>query len=288
MNRFIKALLVIAAICVPVGIIFLGVGFVMGGKGIIIDDNFNVLTEREVYTYEKDGLKEFDSMDIDVKNAKVVVKKSRDDSYGIKVSLEKFGNEEPRIEVKGNCLYVKEAEKKGMFFSFGLGSIGNNTYVEVYIPAKEYEDMHIKSSNGSITVEGDEGVSFANTSLKSSNGAVSISEIKNTGSMYVKTSNGSITVRDSEFKGGEFKTSNGKITSIDNTFAKDADFKTSNGSIEFETDGGVDAYRFDAKTSNGSIRVNGDKKGKDCEWGTGFIDITVKTSNGSINIECEE
>ena len=124
----------------------------------------------------------------------------------------------------------------------------------------------ITSSNGSITIEYAGKINKLNTS----NGAIKV--IKCIGEITTSTSNGSITV-DGLNGSVDANTSNGKIL-IENITGI-AQANTSNGSIQIFN---VAEVGF-AKTSNGSIKAQ-----------ISFLsnDITIKSSNGSINVYLDE
>lgn len=89
----------------------------------------------------------------------------------------------------------------------------------------------------------------ANFTLQSSNGAVQVSELQNSGMMKVHSSNGAV--------------------SVTNIFAKDISARSSNGRVEVKN---VKADMVDVHTSNGAIYIEGE-----CS------NIVSRTSNGTIS-----
>ncbi len=166
-------------------------------------------------------------------------------------------------------------------------------------------DMELKTSNGAIRIKSVRG----DMKLKTSNGKIEAKHVN--GDLTVKTSSGSIRVSDihglvkAENSNGSIeitealgirgaKTSNGSIEAeIATVDDSDALIKTSNGSITLYVSPDVKAS-FDMKTSNGKIKLHDDlewtlgggasKRKIKGELGGGGPEITVKTSNGNIDL----
>lgn len=286
MNKLIKTLLVISAVLIPIGIIVIAAAYLLGGRGFSMDSKFNIIQKREVFTYENMELETFDTIDIELSNAKVVIKEAETDIYGIKMRVEDFGKD-PLIEVKNNCLYV-ENKSQGAFLNLSFGSVTQDLYdlyVEVYIPqGKEIKNVKAGSNNGSITIT---DLEIKEIDLKTSNGKLNLKNIV-CDNVKGKTSNGAVNIEDSKINELQIKTSNGRIE-VQGSFEGNVDLKTSNGSIEFKTEQEKDYYDIDMDTSNGSIRVDGDKVDDDYrENNKSDYNLKLKTSNGSISAYFEQ
>jgi hypothetical protein len=144
-------------------------------------------------------------------------------------------------------------------------------------------DTDIKSSNGSITVINEHG----NVKATTSNGSGTFTDVD--GSVNVHTNNGSLTF--TNITGAVASdTSNGSIkgsSMINGTW----DCVTSNGRITLAIPEKTDA-KIDAKTSNGSVGgqlewQTGEKTHRSATIGAGTYDVSLKTSNGSVNVDFE-
>jgi hypothetical protein len=141
-------------------------------------------------------------------------------------------------------------------------------------------DADVKSSNGAITVINVQGNIKANTS----NGSGTFTNIK--GSLDMQTNNGGLTLTD--ITGAVVaKSSNGSIKGSSLINGK-WDCVTSNGKITLAIPKNTDAT-IEANTSNGKV-------GGDLEWqknekshclgtiGAGTYDVSLKTTNGSVDV----
>jgi hypothetical protein len=144
-------------------------------------------------------------------------------------------------------------------------------------------DTDIKSSNGSITVINEHGNVKANTS----NGSGTFTDVD--GSVDVHTNNGSLTF--TNISGAVASdTSNGSIKGSSMINGK-WDCVTSNGRITLAIPVKTDA-RIEAKTSNGSVGgelewQTGEKTHRSATIGAGTYEVSLKTSNGSVNVDFE-
>jgi hypothetical protein len=142
-------------------------------------------------------------------------------------------------------------------------------------------DSEVKTSNGPITLVNIHGNVKANTS----NGTGTFTDID--GSLDMHTSNGGITLKN--IAGNvTAESSNGSINGSSIINGK-WDFKTSNGRIvlAIPEDSNAD---IEAKTSNGSVGgdldwQSGEKTHRTSKLGTGVNEITLKSSNGSIDVD---
>lgn len=278
MKKLIKVSLIIAAILIPLGIIFVVVGTMMGGKGFSIstDGKLNFFNEQS-FEYENYDLEAFENIDVDAYNGRVIIKASKDDTYGINVKLDSTPKE-PDIKVENGILKVKEYEHNS-WLSFNFGWFNTERYIEIYVPEDVLDSVNIDTSNGRIELS---GISLNELTVNTSNGKIEMTDLK-ADKCDVKTSNGAIAIIESEIENSRFVTSNGKI-SIEGTF-KDVYAKTSNGSIDVSSDISEEYYKISAKTSNGSVRIDGDKVSDEYtsrNSGEGYMEL--KTSNGSINM----
>lgn len=154
---------------------------------------------------------------------------------------------------------------------------------ELKVPAGVIVEM-VESSNGSITVTGTTGDLVARTS----NGSVNLADIN--GEIRARSSNGSINISGVTAV-LQAETSNGKVEVELPEINEDVSISSSNGTITVYISTHLDA-RLRMNTSNGKINLHditmniSSKTDNSFEGtiGEGGYTVTVKTSNGSINL----
>ncbi|QGQ94496.1 hypothetical protein EHS13_06040 [Paenibacillus psychroresistens] len=142
-------------------------------------------------------------------------------------------------------------------------------------------DAEIKTSNGTITVLNMQG----NVKADTSNGSATFTDVK--GSLEIETNNGSLTLN--QISGSvKANTSNGSIKGS-SIISGDWECITSNGRITLAIPENADA-EIKADTSNGSVGgdmdwQDGEKTHRSSKLNAGTHEITLKSSNGSINVD---
>jgi len=143
----------------------------------------------------------------------------------------------------------------------------------------------VKTTNGSIELEGTSGDTIANTT----NGSVTIGDAD--GAIESTTTNGNVKIRDaSSIK--RAKTTNGNIEVSFGRLTSDTEFTTTNGSVDVRFPAGMNAD-LELQTTNGSIHANGIKmmlneisrRHLSGTLGSGGTKINIRTTNGSISLK---
>jgi hypothetical protein len=159
---------------------------------------------------------------------------------------------------EGNTVYISGEYEKDGFHRFWDELFGRNLHVKYLVSVPEKFNLDLRTSGGSISIEGVEGQIQSRTS----GGSLHFDRVK--GPILAKTSGGSIKLSSGVGK-AELRTSGGSITVGE--VEGDIIANTSGGSIKIgRAKGEVDAY-----TSGGGIRV---------EEVTGAI--KARTSGGGI------
>jgi len=159
----------------------------------------------------------------------------------------------------------------------------------VRLPKRMFENVDIKTLNGSVTVEN----TVANFMVRTSNGKIDV--YQSIGTFDLKTSNGQIYLKGVQiFKDeNEIETSNGDITgNLKLPSSGSLLLKTHNGDINLELLGFVKAD-LEAKTSNGEIVIKDlnlitEKREKKLIKGkinNGGFSLKISSSNGDILIQ---
>ena len=199
---------------------------------------------------------------VEASNGYITVVSGPDGSIVVKAIIREPDDVEYAVTQTGYTIFVTANEKSSSGFGFG-GSPGAS--IEIITPSNTTLDLH--TSNGRIEVRGIR----QSGSLITSNGKIVADDVS--GEYQLRTSNGGI-----EFDGVLTPGGNNRM-------------ETSNGSITIKLRG-TPSVNLDASTSNGSVNSElpittesfGDNHiiGK---IGDGESELTVRTSNGSIQIE---
>ncbi len=269
MSKLIKTALGLLA----AGAVLFIAGSVMGGKGLIIDKNFRIMTAEDFqnYTYTNMDMEAFESIDIDVSNIPVTFVLSEDGKYGVEISCQTANPKEIKAAVENKKLTIKK-ESQMYWFSFDLSMInGNKTdkeYVTVYLPKESYGKIRVEDSNAPVCME-DMDIDVKELHIETSNAGVLISDIRSD-EIDVCTSNGTVSMEDIRFK-----TDKAKITA-----------DTSNSGIILTLpDTGKNRCKIYANTSNAGVYVNDEKAESDGHiTSEGDNTLNLKTNNGKIEI----
>lgn len=195
---------------------------------------------------------------------------------------------ETKVELSGNdSLHELEADviddtlkinvrTRNKLISFDLFSKGLT--LTVFVPKKEYENIHIKNNNGHIHVTDVEGNKIQ---AETDNGRI---ELHNIFADVIKadTDNGKIDMKNIE---GEIigKTNNGRISLVTDDLNQSIDLHSDNGRVDIQSKNKPTNAVLDLNTENGRVSVFG-KSNWDTVIGEGENIVKVKTSNGRITI----
>jgi DUF4097 and DUF4098 domain-containing protein YvlB len=125
---------------------------------------------------------------------------------------------------------------------------GVRAALEIFLPYRQYTEMVIDSSNGSVKMD---ELEVEQLKIETSNGSVRLYNIYGR-KLHSVTSNGKIQLKQSTVQHCQVRTSNGSVY-LEGELSN-VECETTNGSIRIEQEG-LDASDISATTSNGSIRV---------------------------------
>lgn len=271
--------------------------------------------ERQYHFQEMD-LEPFRSVFVRVRNCPISIYKSADGRYGADICLLLNEGETAQAGIENGVFTVRTGGR-----ALSHRNMQGNQYVKLYLPAAEYDRIELHSSNASVlsdcpaVIRGELTIDTSNSSVNvsgirdaakihadTSNGSIIFRSLKGT-ELIADTSNGSIRIEDAacdvcsadtsnasiSIKAAAFRkcvadSSNGSITVSGCSFTGDLRADTSNASITAELIGSEADYSVSADTSNAAIYVNGEKRGKSCQVGSGSRKVVLDTSNGRINV----
>lgn len=170
MKKFYKIMGTIAIIFLVCGIIFTGIGFVMGGQNHTLKSNkwmtfvINPSVEKQDYTV----LDEFDSIDLKINSGDVVIKEGEE--FAIEYAL----YDGAKYKVENETLSIEEADTG--FIHLGFGWKSENTYLTIYVPKDT--KLNIKKLNvdmGDITIF---DIDFENINISADMGDIDLKNIE--------------------------------------------------------------------------------------------------------------
>jgi len=292
MNKTAKTILIIAICMLPIGVIATVLGISFGGR---TGWRYEYGTGKGVVTSEafsgSQKLDEFDSLDVEVRSAEVVI--MRGDSFGIEYST--YKGKEPVITQENGKVTVKQPPTGFVMFEFGSHDL--NTFT-ITVPENSSEiSLNVRSSSGDVTldrikVSGD---------VVSSSGDIMFNDIEGK-EINATSSSGDINGDKVKVAKTRFESSSGDIsmlrvyaddllavsssgdTGVYNSAITNVDCEASSGDVDIELNGKADDYSYDLKASSGDIVVNGVEVEKNYKEDGGNNSIIAKTSSGDVNV----
>ncbi len=297
-----KNILVVASILLLVGLALCLVSARSGSQ----PDFLAAGSQRTEITYEK---QEYQAA---VQGIETVLVRARDmpvtvlPGDGDQITIEYFTCEEDPYDVTLEngvlalkCKYDSSpfSRTTSSWFFFVSNSVNVVTHprteVKVYVPQGYAGDFQLDTSNAGINVssfpavgEVRVGTSNGNVEIekigaqmvdaRTSNAAMTLTEVAAKRSFTAATSNGALTVR--RAASGEklqLETSNGHVA-VEEIAAPAIDIRTSNAAVTGNVGGNREDYTISSSTSNASNNLN--------SGGSGQRRLTVETSNGAIDV----
>ncbi|MBA4603427.1 DUF4097 family beta strand repeat-containing protein [Thermoactinomyces mirandus] len=256
---------------------------------------FSSLDKATAVTEEKSFGNNFSAIQVNTKDVGVEVVPTKEKTAKVRLHGHK-SNETYNFsaDVKGTTLSV-EAEKSHHSW---INIYPTALRVTIYLPDKQYETMHIDSTNGSIQAENmkvnDIKTKTANgwimlksivatdLDVKTTNGWIKLNSIAAT-DVNVKTAHGQINLEDVQGKiSGESQA--GQIILKTESLNRPVEFKTDSGRILVQTEQKPDNVTFDVHTGAGSINILDQYTGS-TTIGKGENLIKLSTGAGSITVE---
>ncbi len=203
---------------------------------------------------------------ISIENANGAIHAIQEDREDVHVEYTLYGPNEERLFNAIVHATRMDDQSLRVWVDWPGGERKNNEGAKIIVNIPDAIDIHARSSNGQIMVEGLSG----HAQLDTSNGSITIKN--HDGSVFGETTNGRISAEHISDH-IEFYTSNGRVYIAD-AFGP-IHVETSNGKVYASTmDGNVGPVRI--RSSNGSI---------DLDLGLGFEGhLNCQTSNGSLSV----
>lgn len=264
---------------------------------VIIDKDGNIFN---VFAYSNELIFEKEYNGANVKNldiisdtSNIIIKKN--ESNVIKVSIYGRKNDDYKVEIKDDYLYIDNDKK----INFCIGFCPN-TKIEVLLPEKEYNKLKIKTISGDIDTS---NISSNDITVSSTSGEIKINKsstaaIKTISGdiVFIELNDAEISTTSGEIKGDtvdkitaktisgdieiskinkycQMTTTSGEITISSLTLEKDSLLKSISGDIKISK---ANSIYVDTSTISGDIDVDNDRHAK--------YELKIKTTSGDINV----
>lgn len=210
----------------------------------------------------EEDLSQINNIKINTKNGRTIVKSS--DSENMKINIISYVKHKSTIDRENIYKITKNNDLLSFDQVYFDGVMLN---LEVLLPKKQYNDLSVQGSNGSIKLF---DLKSDLINLRTTNGKIAFENISSN-KIDSKTTNGSITVNSLDSNELLLDTKNGRII-VDNSKSKELISTTSNASITVENSDFSNMY---CTTKNGKIGIKNvdDKK---------LEKLNLITSNASI------
>jgi len=294
MKKFYKRVGISIGILVALGIVLVLIGWASGAHGVIAftkNGGFKILEKDERYQYDNIALEAFDTIDIDVDNANIVIEENTDGRYGIS------------IDVPGDESTFKWSDKDG---KLQINDSGSDIRFTLQLFSWETR------GEGDIIIYVPEGTDWGDIKIVNNVGNITLKDLKKVDNLNVKAEVGDVDIIYGEYSSMEFDAAVGDIDmknttvtekltikadvgdiNIEGTLKCDTDIDSDVGDVEvtlkedalytynFETNiGDVDASAFGIGHSSGKTEINGTEDGD----GEKYV-IDIKTDVGDITVE---
>lgn len=181
-----KTVLIIALVCLIVGALLVGLGWVLLQK-YPVEKN---IVKDSVYPYGMDKLPK--QINISTLDSRVELRPIEGDEWRVEcMDKEKLYH---TVDLTEGVLTIKQIDTRQWYEYIGILNSLQSLSVIVYLPTQVYESLSIHSTSGSIKVQ--EGFTFSNASLQNTSGSIACSS-RVTGALNLKNTSGSITVNGS-------------------------------------------------------------------------------------------
>ena len=221
MKKWTKITLIISLCFIGAGIAVSFTGYTMNGSSA---DNPEELRYKKVSKEINEG---FTKINISVVNDSIEFLPSESDQCYIECYDSKKAAHD--ISVSADMLSISSKDNR-QWYEYVFSSFQNHK-ITVYLPVREYENIHIETVNGDIS--SDDSLTLENVNVKTTNGSIK-QTAKLGGEIHAETVNGNIDINNIESAGYvNLETVNGNI----NVSGKNADeltAETVNGNITAE------------------------------------------------------
>ncbi len=251
-------------------------GFVLfGGVMMALEWDFAALSTAEYKTNEYEITEDFS--DISIKNDTANVLFVPWEQATAKVVCYEREKEEYNVFVKDGRLNIELTDTRKWYEHIGINFALPK--ITVYIPQTEYGTLSVKSSTGSITLE---GIAADSLDLAVSTGKITVADVNCNGDIKINVTTGKANVSDVRCKNIMSSGSTGDIFLTNVIATQKLSVKRDTGDVIFD---GCDAEEIYVETDTGSVKgtLLSDKT-YITSTSTGRTDVPKSTSGGICEI----
>ena len=272
MKKTTKAWLITAAALVLVGCV------IFGSVMTVLGWDFMKLStvEYETNRYELD--ENYENIYVKATTANLNFDLSEDSKTSVVCYEAKKMNHS--VTVRGDTLYIEEQNNREWYEHIGISfGIPKST---VYLPAKEYNSLTLKTTTGKIDVE---DISAEKLKLSVLTGKVTVDNVKCSGDIKIDVSTGKTIISNTWCHSLQSKGTTGDVT-LEGVIAEDElSVKRSTGNIKFDHSDAAEIYaQTDTGDVTGTLLSN---KVFIAETDTGKVDIPRTTGGGICEVETD-
>lgn len=254
-----NVLIIIAAVCVAMGIVISAGAFAASGLNFLHWSDHNKYEEKTYYVSEDFEKVEITSVDADISIIPV---------DGAEARVECLSSERVTysVEVENNILKIERHDDTKWWENIGFFINVPSFTVKVYLPVKCYAALSVVSVSGDISIEA--GSTFIDVKLKTVSGDIASNAVITDGFNVSTTSGG---LRASNITGASvsFQTTSGDAEMSD-VAAESINISSVSGDVDFASVLATESFKI--KTTSGDVYFGG------CD----ADDISVKTVSGDV------
>ena len=279
MKKFYKIIGKIAVVFLIFGIVFTGIGVVMGGQNSSFRNDkwikfvINPTVEKLEYTV----VDEFDSIDLSIAYGDIVIKEGKE--FAIEYAL----YEGATYGVENKTLIVEEYD--GKVINIGLGMKSKDKYVTVYVPKDTKIDIkNIDADMGNVNITNNSNISFDNINIDADMGDVILEGI-NASTVNIEADMGAV-----EFEGNvsdriDIDADMGDVD-LEGYLGCDLSVVADMGDVDICTYYSEEHYKYEIDIDMGEKEINND--GGEKFEGDDFFDIEVNCDMGDVKLTFED
>lgn len=272
MKKTTKAWLITAAALVLVGCVL------FGSVMTVLGWDFKKLStvEYETNTYEFD--ENYENIYVKATTANLSFALSKNGKTSVVCYEAKNMNHS--VAITGDTLYIEEQNNRKWYEHIGIGF--GTSKITVYLPAKEYSSLILKTTTGKIDVE---DISAEKLELSVATGNITVNDVECSRDIKVDVSTGKTFLRNVRCNGFSSNGTTGNIT-LEKVIAEgNVSIERSTGNIKFDHS---DASEIHAKTDTGDVTGTLlSNKVFIAETDTGKVDVPKTTGGGICEVETD-
>ncbi|MCR5249398.1 MAG: DUF4097 domain-containing protein [Lachnospiraceae bacterium] len=267
-----KKLAVVAGVLLGAGVVICAVAFAVLGC------DWNRLSTQEFVTNTYSPDADFRDIRIETDTEDLLFVMTRDGTCKVVCYEDPENLFEVRTE--NDTLVIDRPEKPRMGLQFGFYT--QSPSITVYLPAKEYGEISLKTDTGDLLLA---ELSASSLRFTSDTGDVTLSGIRLSGNLEIREDTGRVTLQDMSCADLTVRSTTGDQTLTDTAASGSMNLTTDTGDVRFD---GSDAASLQIKTDTGDVTGSlGSDKIFSVKTDTGKIEVPQSGTGGQCRIETD-